>query len=150
MAIEQGLYQLLTAETSVTTLASGGVFWVMAPGKTPVPYLILNRVWTGDLHTMAGFTGVREALFQVDCYSTTYYGARAMATAVRQTLDAYQDNLPDTDSTAVLSSLVEKDWDLSYEEGSQKGFVFRTMLQFRIWYSEEVVTFSEFVQGGNF
>ena len=105
---------------------------------------------------MNGATGTRSALFQVDCYATDYYTSRSIALAVRQLLESYRGNLPDVNSTAVAAVLTEKDWDMPYEEGSGKGFVYRALLQFRIWFYETAVEISPapnlttVIEGGSF
>ena len=138
--IEQGLYELITTDSGITSLATGGVYWMLAPKGAAVPYIILSRVATGDTYDMAGATGLRDGLFQVDCYASGagnvgYYQARAMAVAVRELLESYKGTLPDTDSTIVDAVFTEKDWDMPYEEGA-KGFVYRALLEFRIWHNE--------------
>jgi hypothetical protein len=148
MAIENGLLQELAGNSGVTSIlpndVSGNpqIYWVLAPKGAKPPYVILSRVATSDLYTYQGSTGVRDGLFQVDCYSDSkagvssgYYTARSLATAVRDVLSGFRGNLPDTNSTPVLQSLLEKDWDMPYEEGST-GFVFRVLLEFRVYYVE--------------
>jgi hypothetical protein len=147
--IEQGLYQLIESESAIDALING-VYWILAPKGAVVPYIVLSRVATSDVYTTAGATGMRAALFQVDCYATDYYTSKAIALAVRQLLESYQGNLPDDDATAVTAVLTEKDWDLPYEEGSSKGFVYRALLQFRIWYYDESFVMVDFVEGGTF
>jgi hypothetical protein len=150
--IEQGLVQLLNTNAGVTALVpddSAGtpqIYWGAAPKSAKVPYIVLSRVGTKDEYTMAGPIGQRNGLFQVSCFtdSTTgvangYYTSRAMSVAVRQVLQSYRGNLPDTQSTAVTAVFTEKDWDMPYEEGS-KGFVFHALLQFRVWYLETSFT----------
>lgn len=132
--IEQGLYQLITETSSITSLVNG-VYWVLAAGKAAVPYIVLSRVATGDTYTMAGATGFRDSVWQVDCYATDFYTSRRIAHAVRMLLESYTGTLPDTDATIVDAVFTEKDWDMPYEEGT-KGFVFRAMLEFRIWYMD--------------
>jgi hypothetical protein len=134
MAIEQGLYMQISGNTDIAALVSG-VYWVLAPKGAILPYIILSRVATGDIYDMDGVTGLRDGLFQVDCFSTSYYGSRNIAYAVRQALQNYVGNLPDANSTAVMATFTEKDWDANFEEGG-KGFVYRGLLQFRFWYYE--------------
>ena len=131
MAIEQGLLQLLTSDTDVNDLVGTKVYWILAPKGAAVPYVVLSRVTTNDVYDMNGATGFRNGLFQVDCYATDYYTSRAISLAVRQILESFIGNLPDTATTAVAAVFTEKDWDMPYEEGS-KGFVYRALLQFRI------------------
>ena len=54
---------------------------------------------------------------------------------MRDLLKSYKGTLPDTDSTVVAGVLQTKDWDMPYEEGAV-GFVYRRMLEFRVWYQE--------------
>lgn len=133
--IEQGLYELINADESIDALING-VYWILAPKGAVVPYIVLSRVTTADVYTTAGATGTRSALFQVDCYATDYYTSRSIALAVRQLLESYKGTLPDADSTVVAAVFTEKDWDLNFEEGASKGFVYRALLQFRVWYYE--------------
>jgi len=145
--IEQGLFQILTNESTITALVGAKVYWILAPKGATLPYVIASRVATEDTHTVDGAIGLRGGLFQVDCYATDYYTSVAIANAVRKFLGAYRGNLPDTDSTAVQGVLIEKNWDMPYEEGA-KGFVYRQLLEFRVWYAEvpeEIV-----VDGGGF
>ena len=146
--IEQGLYELITSDSSVDDLV-GGVYAILAPKGAVVPYIVYNRIATSDTYTMAGPSGLRAAVFQFDCYATDYYTSRAISLALRQLLESYQGNLPDTNSTTVTAVLTEKDWDMPYEEGA-KGFVYRALLQFRIWYYDTSFTLIDFVEGGTF
>jgi hypothetical protein len=153
--VEQGLYTLIEADADITALVNG-VYWILAPKGAVVPYIVLSRVATSDVYTMNGATGTRSALFQIDCYATDYYTSRSIALAVRQLLESYRGNLPDVNSTAVAAVLTEKDWDLPYEEGSGKGFVFRSLLQFRVWYYDTAVAvapapdLTTIIEGGSF
>jgi hypothetical protein len=97
--------------------------------------LIFSRVATTDTTAMSGAMGLREALLQIVCYSTTYYGSRSVAEVVRKCLSSYKGTLPDVDSTKVDSIIIEKDFDNHYEEGN-KAFIFGAYLQFRVWYQD--------------
>jgi hypothetical protein len=158
--IEQGLLQLLGSESAITNIVpndAGGhpqIYWVLAPKGAKPPYLVLTRVATQDQLTMEGSDPLRGALFQIDCYTDSkagtgagYYTARALANAVRSVLEPYIGNLPDTASTAVQGVLIQKDWDMPYEEGAS-AFVFRVMLEFRVWYVE--VGYEITIDGGGF
>jgi hypothetical protein len=137
--IEQGLYQLITSDAGVKaavgTDANGTTraFWILAPQGATVPFLVFSRVSTGDNYDTSGPIGLRDGLFQVVCYSTTYYGSRKVAEVVRKFLENYSGTLPDTDATVVSQVFIEKDFDDRYEEGF-KGFIYGAYLQFRVWY----------------
>jgi hypothetical protein len=115
--------------------ANKGLYWILAPKGAVYPLIILGTVATNDVHTMGGDPGIREAIIQVDCYSSQYYVSRDIAKAVRNLLEYYRGTLSDSDATVVKSVLTTKDWDMPYEEGAV-GFVYRAMLEFRVWYQE--------------
>ena len=137
MSVEKGLFQLIQGDptvSSLVTMANGaGVYWILAPKGATYPLIVLGTVSTSDTITFGGDAGFRNALFQIDCYASSFYQSRSIAKAVRNVLKSYRGNLPDTDSTAVAGVLQTKDWDMPYEEGST-GFIFRAMLEFRVWY----------------
>lgn len=112
-----------------------GVYWILAPKTSVLPFVVLSRVTTNDAYTTDGPTGFREGIFQVDCYAGTYYQAQQIADAVREALWNYTGTLSDTDSTVVNAVMLSKDWDMPYEEGAAPvGFIYRKLLEFRIWY----------------
>lgn len=133
--IEKGLLQLLTDDAGVSALVGAKIYWILAPKGQALPYIVVSRVTTGDTYDMDGATGLRAGLFQFDCFATDFYSARAIALTVRKLLESYRGNLPDTDATPVTAVFTEKDWDMPYEEGA-KGFVFRALLEFRIWHHD--------------
>ena len=93
--IEQGLLQLVATDTGISTLVSGKVYWILAPKGAAVPYVVLGRVTTKNSYDMVGDTGLREGLFQADCYATDYYDSRAISKAVWNLLKSYRGSLPD-------------------------------------------------------
>jgi hypothetical protein len=139
MAIEQGLFQLITSNPTIAAAVgpdANGIaraWWVLAPQGATLPFLILSRVATTDNYAMSGPTGLREGLFQIACYATTYYGSRSVADAVRKFLGGYKGTLPDADATVVDAVIVEKDFDDRYEDGG-KGFIYCAYIQARVWY----------------
>jgi hypothetical protein len=153
--IEQGLLQYVGSDSAVKSLvpndAAGNpqIYWILAPKGAVLPYIVMSRIATGDMYTTKGATGFRDGLFQVDSYASTFYTARAIALAVRKVLQSFQGNLPDADSTAVNAVFTEKDWDVPYEEGG-KGFVFRALLQFRVWYYDASTEITDVLQGAQF
>jgi Protein of unknown function (DUF3168) len=132
---------LLTEDAGVASYVGDKVFWVLAPKGKPLPYVVIQRVATDTVYDLQGPSGLRSALYQFDCYATTYLDSRAMSLAVRNLCEGFRGNLPDADATPVSGMRCEKDFDLSYEEGA-KGFVFRALLQFRIWHYDTVLPVS--------
>ena len=143
MAVEKGLFQLVTSsptiQTAVGTDANGTTraFWSLAPQNTPMPFLVLDRVSTTDTYTMAGNTGLREGIFQITAYADTnsgaYYKARGIANQVRELLKNFKGTLPDTDATVVQAVLTYRDFDDKFSEGGT-SFTFVSCLQFKVFY----------------
>jgi hypothetical protein len=139
--IEQGLYQLVTTDPTIAAAVGADAngttraYWVLASQGATIPFLVFSCVATTDHPSMAGPTGLREGLYQISCYATTYYASRAIAKAVRSALDGYKGPLPDADATVVEGILIDKDFDHPYTEGA-KGFICCAILQFRVFYSE--------------
>ncbi len=135
--IEAGLFQLVTQDAGVQAavgLDANGVtkaYWILAPQGSALPFLVFSKVSATDTYAMSGPIGIREGLYQIVCYATSYYGSRNVADVVRKFLADYTGALPD--GTVVKSVIVDKDWDHQYEDGG-KGFVFGAYLQFRVWY----------------
>ena len=159
MGIEKGLFQLIQTDSVVSSLVDmtggKGVYWILVPKGAAYPCIVLSRVATSDTNTVAGDAGFRNALFQIDCYASTYYPAKAIAAAVRNVLKSFKGNLPDAESTAVGGVLQTKDWDMPYEEGAT-GFVNRALLEFRVWYYDTTLPITPLpsgpavIDGGNF
>lgn len=132
--IEKGLYELLTQDTGVSTLVGSRVFYILAPKGSPVPFIVVSRVVTNDGYAMSGHIDLMEGLFQFDCYAADFYTSRGISAAVRALLKDYRGTL--SDGTTISASLIDKDWDMPYEEGG-KGFVYRALLSFRFHYYDE-------------
>lgn len=139
MAIEQGLFQLVTSNAGVQTAVgvdANGIaraFWVLAPQGTVAPFLVFSRVGTVDQYAMAGTTGLREGMFQISCYASSFLSSRTIAKTVRQLLENFKGTLPDTDATVVKAVFTDKDFDQKYEEGGS-SFIFQAILQFKVWF----------------
>lgn len=153
--VDKGLYQLLTQDSGVSALVGTNVFWILAPKASSFPLVVLDWVATSDTIAFQGDLGFRNGLLQVSCYASQHYPSRQIAQAVRNLLKSYKGNLPDADATAVAGVLQTKDWTQVYEEGSV-GFVYRAMLEFRIWFYDSSLPITPLpngpalVDGGNF
>ncbi len=135
--IEQGLFQLIQSNTNiakqVTTANGAGVYWMLMPKGAAVPCIVLSRTATTDTLTIQGATPLRGALIQLDCYASTYYSARQLSTVARKLIESFQGTLPD--GTVMQGAFIKKDWDMPFQEGVL-GFVYRALLEFRVWYVE--------------
>ena len=131
--MEKGVWMLLSQDPGTSAIVGTGIYFILQPKGTTVPSIVLSLVATNDLYATTGCTGLREAVWQVDGYAVDYYSARSVTRAVRLLLENYTGNLPDADATEVISCIISKDWDMPYEAGN-KGFVYRSLLEFRMHY----------------
>jgi hypothetical protein len=135
--IEKGLFQLIQSDanvaTIVTTTSGNGVYWILMPKGASVPCIILSRIATDDTYAMSGSMQFRGALFEFDCYAASFYDSRSLGDIVRHLLEPFIGTLPD--GTVVSGIQVTKDWDMPYEEGG-KGFVYRALIECRVWYQD--------------
>lgn len=103
------------------------------PKGASVPCIVLSRTSTDDTYAMSGSMKFRGALFQFDCYAASYYPSRQLGDIVRHLLESYTGPLPD--GTVVSGIQICKDFDFPFEEGG-KGFVYRAMIEARVWYQD--------------
>ena len=89
--MEEHFRALLLNTTAVTDIVSTRIDFGGGPQGQADPRIAL---WTiGDLenHTMNGPDGLSTGRVQVDCYASTYAGAKTLSRAVRAALDGYSD-----------------------------------------------------------
>ena len=141
MSFTKGLYELLAADPGTSAIVGNRIYFIHQPKGTSVPSVVMSNIATNDFYSLSGNTGLREGIWQFDCYAADYYSANALQLAVRALLENYVGNLPDAGATAVISSIITKSWDLAYEPGS-KGFIFRSLLEVRMHYYDDSLPIS--------
>jgi hypothetical protein len=89
--MENQLIAILHATTAITSLAPASrINWGSHPQGLGLPALVLNVIDDADGVTLKGRDGLFQGRVQVDCYATTYSGAKLLSRAVRDTLQAYR------------------------------------------------------------
>lgn len=89
MTAEERLYTLLTEDAAVNAVVAGRVYPVRMPeaeGAT-LPAIVYTRISGGQVSSVRGGSGLENPRVQVDCWATTYAGAKGLATAVREAMD---------------------------------------------------------------
>jgi hypothetical protein len=77
-------------EGLVTILAGVGVARPRLPQPPTFPAIRYQRIYTTRTNSVDGSNvGVTEVGIQIDCMDTTYTGAKALATSVREVLHGY-------------------------------------------------------------
>lgn len=89
MSVESVIYTALTANTSLAAIVSTRVYPVVAPRAAAMPLITYERAGTDEIPIMSGVDGSLTVRLSIDCWGTTYSGARAVADAVTNVLNGY-------------------------------------------------------------
>jgi hypothetical protein len=91
---------------------------------------VLTRISGGPLYADEGEVGLEQARIQVDCWDTTYGGAKLVARAVKASLSAYAGV-----AGATTFQFIELDMEQDLREGGGNAadYPFRTALDFLVW-----------------
>lgn len=85
----------MTIEASIQTalgaLVSGRCYPLTAPDPVIKPYIIYSVISDVPANSLDGYSGISQKRIQVDIYSTTYGGVKAMAATVK---DSFTVALP--------------------------------------------------------
>jgi hypothetical protein len=114
MTMLTDLVQKLNTFTAVTTLVSTRVYPEPLPQAPTLPALTYNQVSAVRVRDLTGPAGKSRHRVSISCWATTYAGARALADAVRQSIDGFQGTWQDTQ---VGSVTLDNEFDL-FEEGA--------------------------------
>lgn len=88
--MQSAFRSVLLASAGVTALVSSRVNWGAHPQGDPLPAIVLHTISDAEGLTLKGRDGLSRGRVQVECYATSYKGARDLAAAVRAALSAYR------------------------------------------------------------
>ena len=134
ITIEEGLTAFLSANAGLTALIGGRVYANKLPQGVTLPALTYQRISSPRRHThdSNGATGTAHPRFQLDCWSTTYEGAKDIADALRSALNGYRGTMGAVDPVTVQSALID---DESFDDYADAGIV-RLRCDYIIWHLE--------------
>ena len=140
MAVETDLRTYLLAQATITAIVgSSGVYCGNVPQAAATPLLLVSRVAGEHGHHLDGGAGYCTARVQVDCYSTTYVAAAALAEAVRLKMQGYRGAMG---TTTVSSVMLESDLDQSDPPtDASDSWLYRRILDFGILYQNTPTAF---------
>lgn len=130
--MEEALIAYLQADTALTALLAGNIYWLQKPQLVPNPVLVLTRVsGTRDM-AMSGPSGLVESRIQCDCDGLSYASSKGVARALRNRLSGFSG----TQGVMVFQGcFLEAERD-SFEDATTVDKIFRTSLDFMIWHKE--------------
>lgn len=86
--IEQTIYQTLRDHAGLAALISGRAYPSILPQGATLPCVAFSRISTAHENDLDGHAGLDNLRVQVDCYASTFDGARALAAQVKLAMDA--------------------------------------------------------------
>ncbi len=120
----------LLADAVVSSIVGNKVYYAMAPQGTDAPVIVLTRVVgmrTGNISEPP--TGLASARVQVDMYHKSAQGARALARAVRESLNLFRG---EQSGVVVHSVLLVDEMDQDSDLPELQGVI----QDYRVWFRE--------------
>lgn len=88
--IEGAIYYLLAADATVSGLVGTRIYPNLVPQAASLPAITYQQISGVREHTADGADGIVESRFQINCWASTYTGAKSLSDAVRKELDGYK------------------------------------------------------------
>jgi hypothetical protein len=129
--MEEAIRTRLLATSGVTALVSQRVYCGSRPQGGALPDIIINRISGAPIYTDDGESGLAEARLELECWGTTYASAKNPARAVIVSLSAFFGTVGGTTFQYIL---LDAERDLREGGGNADEYLFRTQLDFRIWF----------------
>jgi len=82
MSLESKLYTLLSGDAAVIGIASTRIYPMIAPQKADKPYVTYQRIASGRVYSMSGYSNLENPIMQVDCWSSDYDTGKELSEAV--------------------------------------------------------------------
>lgn len=144
---EMAIVQRLLVDTTVSTLVSTRIYPNVAPQKTAadaLDYIVYSVASEDHEHHMKGASGLVFTRVQLDIVAATYLRAKAIANAVRLTLDGYRGPITVGDDQVFVQHcfliLVVDNFDPPVD-ASQRGR-HRVIQDYRVGYEEQIPAFA--------
>ncbi len=137
--IGEGVFAFLATQSAVNQLTGTRIVPDMSPKNMDYPRLVYTRISTTRPKVLQGLVGVATARYQIDAWGLTPRSASALADAVRQAVQTWQNNPapPPWGSMYIENVTIEDEGD-DYQAGqdsSDQG-AYRSRLDLEIWYQE--------------
>lgn len=141
MTIEEGVYAFLTAQTTITALATGGIFPDMAPKNATYPRLTYSLVSTTEGTQLRGTVDLPQARFTVEAWGLTRAEAANLGKAVRAAVKGWQKldkaAAPKWGDVVVRSvTIADQADDYDPPQDASDVGAYRTRVDLAIWYED--------------
>lgn len=138
MSVSAALASHLTHSVAVEAQTAGRVYRGVARPKAKMPRIVFTQISGVPARHLSAVSGLKQTLFQIECWGSTADEADELADAVRDALDQYQGTLgngKNTVSGATVFISGPRD-DFSPPTDGGRVTKFRALLEATIWYSE--------------
>lgn len=125
--MEEALHGHLADNAPLAVLVGAAIQWAV---REAPPSVVLHLIDAPADQTLKGPSGLVQARVQIDCWSTTFLGAKAIGDAVRAAMPAIQQVV----SGVRFNSCVEIDLERT-TAGEPPNLLHRTRIDFRVSYS---------------
>ena len=115
MSIESGLYAHLTSDPDVSALVGDRIYPLLVPQDATLPAIAYQRISTGRDETHTGPSGLSQARIQLTCIADSYDAAKAVADAVRSSLDGFSGTMGGINVGACFVTNDRDDWAASLD-----------------------------------
>ena len=132
--IEKLLTTLMEADTTIEGLVGTRIFPMVVPQDTTMPCITYQKISGNWQVQISGPHNMSQERFQINCWATTYAGAKALAEAVRAEFSGY-----DTGNASVSVHIItlENETDTINENADVRGSRrYGRMMDFLVWYKK--------------
>lgn len=143
MSVEGAFASHLKADAAVAALVGSRIYRVVAPPKSAVPYIVMQRITADHKRHMAAAVGLAAAGIQLTCWDYVPQGAYETAEAVREATDHFRGTMGNAPNTATVgAAFLESEMeDYSPAQHGEPSASYATRQTWTLWYAESVPTF---------
>jgi Protein of unknown function (DUF3168) len=128
--LEQAFIGRINADPEANAYLNGRVYFHMAPQAPALPYAVLFRVDTQQIHSLSSSNKLKRGRVQLDIYANNQTSARKIATTVRDALDGFRG----TQSTINVQGVLLLDEFDGYDEEPELR---RVTQDYGAWYLQD-------------
>lgn len=133
--IEDGIRTLLLNSAGIVTLVGDrGVYPQWADDDTDPPFIVYRRIATESTESLDGASGQAGCTIQLDCWTTTYRGARNLSLLVQTVLQGYS-GVVGGDTIQGISFVDMRDITVPPTTKPEEG-LYGSQIEFLVWCEE--------------
>jgi hypothetical protein len=128
--MEEAIIARLLATSGISSLVSTRVYPGAVPQGSAMPAMVVNTITGAPIYADEGEVGLDQARMQIDCWATTYAGAKLLAREVRESLSGFEGA---SGGVTFPYILLETTRDSREGGANTSEYRYRTSMDFIIW-----------------